>query len=79
MKDKVQKKKIVNFSHVVFCPAYDDLAMQALVWLGLLQLRVVRFGVVIQQRPIWHFVLECEMTSRILALDIRKSPCLVVE
>jgi len=48
--DNIPKKKIVsvNFSHALFCLLFtpDDLAMQALVWLRMVQFRVIRFDVV---------------------------------
>jgi len=49
--DRVQKKRIVTvkFSNAVFSlsSTHDDLSMQALVWLHMVQFRVIQFGAVL--------------------------------
>ena len=68
----------VNFIHGLFCPfsTHDDVVMQVLVWL-----HMVRF-----QRsdlawlgPVGHFIHEFEMTSHIVATDLKKNPLISCE
>ena len=50
MMDKVQKRKLCQLTLVMlcslFCLTHDNLVMQALIWLHMLQFRVIQFGMV---------------------------------